>query len=146
MPAEFDKFGVRFQYPENWSLEIEDGADELSVSVASPGGAFWTLTIHPLAADLEALAETVLGVFRSEFTDLDFQAASEPLEDQHISGYDVHFYCLDFLNTATIRGFKTTRAAYILLCQAEDREFERFEPIFRAITTSLLRNQPAGDL
>jgi hypothetical protein len=146
MPAQFDNFSVKFQYPENWSLDIEDGAEDVSVSVASPGGAFWSVSIHPEGSDLDALAATVLGVYQKEFTDLDFESASDEIDQRRLAGYDVHFYCLDFLNTAVIRGFKTTRAAYILLCQAEDSEFERFEPVVRAITISLLRDQAENGL
>lgn len=141
MPAEFDNFGVRFQYPENWSLDVEEGAEECSISIASPVGAFWTLSIHPPGSDLATLTRTVLGVLQGEFSDLDFETVSDRLDDQPLTGYDVHFYCLDFINTAAVRAFQTSRAAYVLLYQAEDRDYERFEPIFRAITTSFLRNQ-----
>ena len=52
-------------------------------------------------------------------------------------GYDVHFFYLDFTNTAIIRGFRHALASCLVLYQAEDRDFAKLQPVFRAITTSL---------
>ncbi len=59
-------------------------------------------------------------------------------------GYDLNFFFLDLTNTARIRCVGTERATYTVFCQAEDREFERIEPVFRAMTTSLLGTFPIG--
>ena len=53
-------------------------------------------------------------------------------------GYDIDFVCLDLTNTAQIRGFQTEQASYVLLWQSEDRDFPAVEPVFRAITKSLV--------
>lgn len=54
-------------------------------------------------------------------------------------GFDVNFYCLDLTNTAWIRAGSTAAATYLILCQAEDREFSEVADIFRAMTASLLK-------
>jgi hypothetical protein len=141
MPAVFDNLGVRFQYPENWTLERqEDETTDPSVSVFSPGGAFWTLSIHPPGTDTARLVQVVLEALREEYQELDVEETVESIGETEMIGYDVNFYCLDLCNTAVVRGFHTRRASYVLLCQAEDREFARVQEVFRAMTTSLIRD------
>jgi hypothetical protein len=38
-----------------------------------------------------------------------------------------------------IRVFECDSSLVLLLCQAEDREFDRLEPVFEAMTVSLLQ-------
>lgn len=139
MPALFDKLGVRFAYPDNWLLEEQDAGGAPAVSVSSPEGAFWCLTIHPASADVAQVAKAVLDGVRNEYDNLDIEAVCEPISGQETLGYDVNFYCLDLLSTAQIRGFQTERATYTMLWQAEDCEFERVRQVFEAMTTSLIR-------
>jgi hypothetical protein len=142
MPAVYDKLGIRFLYPDNWTMdESEALSGNRSVSVYSPGGAFWTIVLHASHLDPDELAAGALETLKSEYADAEVQSVSEQIGERSISGYDLNFFYLDFTNTALIRGFRTASASCLVLCQAEDREFERVGPVFRAITTSLL----AGD-
>ena len=50
----------------------------------------------------------------------------------------MNFYCLDLTNTAMVRACTTPGGAYLILCQADDREFEQVAGVFQAITHSLL--------
>jgi hypothetical protein len=50
----------------------------------------------------------------------------------------MNFYCLNLTNTALVRGWRLSGAARVILHQAEDRDFATIEPVFRAITISLL--------
>ena len=78
---------------------------------------------------------------KAEFTDFEAEPASETVEGFELSGFDMNFYCLDLTNTALVRGFRTSDSTCIILYQAEDRDFATVEPVFRAITISLLRAQ-----
>lgn len=139
MPALYDSMGVRFQYPDNWTLEREPaGRNHTSVTVVSPVGAFWSLTIHPASEDLADLLRVVLSALRAEYQELDTETAVQAIGGRQVVGYDVNFYCLDLTNTAQVRGFQTDRATYVLLCQAEDRDFAAVERVFLAMTTSLI--------
>ena len=52
MPAHFDSLGISFQYPDNWTLDDSDALlGRKSVTVYSPGGAFWSVAIHSEAAE-----------------------------------------------------------------------------------------------
>lgn len=144
MPAVFDQLGIRFEYPDNWSVEQQtldpSIADGEQVVVSSPDTAFWQLSRHPLEAELEGLFDEALSALRGVYQEMEVVPASDTLEDRLIAGFDVSFYCLDFTNTSWLRGFKTSSATYLLICQAEDRELERAAPVFRAMLASLLRN------
>ena len=139
MPATFDKMGIRFLYPDNWTLdEGEALGGNCSVTVYSPQGAFWSIVLHPLAADPSELAATALQALKAEYSDSEAEPVHEEIGGTPLSGYDFNFFYLDFTNTALVRAFRTGDAACLVLCQAEDREFAALEPVFRAITTSLL--------
>jgi hypothetical protein len=139
MPAVYDKLGIRFLYPDNWTLDEQEAMEgNRSVSVYSPGGAFWSIALHATGADPGELAATALATLKGEYTDSEAEAVSELIGGQSISGYDMNFFYLDLTNTALIRCFRTATASCLVLCQAEDGEFEELAPVFRAITTSLL--------
>ncbi|HTU25361.1 MAG TPA: hypothetical protein VMF30_08190 [Pirellulales bacterium] len=145
MPAVFDKLGVRFLYPENWTLDEQEAlAGDNAVTVYSPEGGFWSLMLHPRSVDPDELTLAALDAMKAEFTDFEAEPASETIEGFELSGYDMNFYCLDLTNTALVRGFRTADATCIILYQAEDRDFATTEPVFRAITYSLLREAANG--
>jgi hypothetical protein len=140
MPAVFDKLGIRFQYPDNWQLDEKDAlAGESSVTVYSPGGAFWSINVHAREVAPKDLVEAALKAMRQEYDELDAERVRERAAGQDLVGYDLNFYCLDLTNTALVRAVRTADATFLILCQAEDREFAEVGPVFRAITASLLR-------
>jgi hypothetical protein len=139
MPAQFNRFGITFQYPENWSLDEADAvAGRESVTVNSPGGGFWSVAVHSRTSDPEELAGTVLAAMGEEYEGLESSPARETIAGCETVGYDLNFFCLDLTNTARVRCLRTSRRAYTIFCQAEDHEFDRIAPVFQAITTSLL--------
>jgi hypothetical protein len=140
MPATFNSLGISFQYPDNWTLEDTDAvAGRRSVTVYSPGGAFWSLAIHPRSADPSRLAEGVVTAMKEEYADLEVQETHERLAGHETVGYDLNFYCLDLTNSAQIRAVRVGQGTYTIFCQAEDQEFEQIQRVFQAITNSLLR-------
>ncbi len=140
MAAIFDKLGVRFLYPENWQLDESEAMDgNQVVTVYSPGGSFWSLMIHPAGASPAKLAATALKAMRQQYDELDAEEINEEVAGRDLVGYDMNFYCLDLTNTAQVRSYATDEAAYVIFYQADDREFAEIEPVFRAITISLLR-------
>ena len=62
----------------------------------------------------------------------------EEIEGTHSVGYDLLFYCLDFIVSSRVRSFSFENRTFVLLWQAEDKEFDEISPVFSAITTSLL--------
>jgi hypothetical protein len=140
MPNTFSGLGITFQYPDNWRLDEEDAvAGRDSVTVYGPEErAFWTVSVHPPAATPARLVATALQAMKEVYDSLDSEEVQETLVDQEMIGYDMNFFCLDLTNSAVVRGFRTPQASYVILYQAEDRDFEQLAPIFQAMTVSLL--------
>ena len=142
MPALFDKLGIFFQYPENWSLDESEAAEgQRSVSVYSPsGGAFWSLSVYSHQEDPQRLAAAALMAMKEEYDNLDAEAVQETRGNRELLGYDINFYCLDLTNTAAVRCLRTERATYTIFYEAEDREFEQVKLVFEAMSVSFLSN------
>lgn len=135
----FNRFGLAFDYPENWSVDTDDSQDRYAaVTVYSPEGGFWSVSGHAAGGDPAELAEAVLAQMRAEYQDLDSEAAGDDIAGRTLTGLDINFYCLDLTNTAQVRTLETADAIYLLICQAEDREWTAVSPVFAAITTSFV--------
>jgi hypothetical protein len=141
MPADYDRHGIRFQYPENWLLEDRAGEDELTVAVYSPGGAFWSLALYPTSVGPARLADDALAALRDEYDNLDAEPVRDVVAGQSMGGYNIDFIHLDLVCTALVRTWTSRSGTFVIHCQAEDREFARLEAVFHAITTSLLADQ-----
>jgi len=140
MPATYERQGISFQYPDNWTLEEEPiGEGQNMVTVSSPGTAFWTVTLHAGPADLQEFARTAVEAMRTEYEQLETEAAEEELDGHEVVGYDLNFQYLDLINTAQVRCVQVGQVLCCIFCQAENREFDRLEAVFQAITVSLLR-------
>jgi hypothetical protein len=140
MQARFDKFGIRFQYPDNWTLEADDLLHgQGAVSVYSPGGGFWSVTVHDPADDPAELVHAVVDAMRNMYDELDAEETLETIEGHRVRGCEMNFYYLDLTNTAIVRVLASARGNFVVVCQAEDREFAELENVFAAMTTSLLK-------
>ncbi|MGE0758331.1 MAG: hypothetical protein AB7O38_14985 [Pirellulaceae bacterium] len=146
MSAVFEKGGIRFQYPENWSIAEEDFIElPQTVSLQVPQGGLWSLTVYEPNADPTTLLRETLDQMRKEYADLESSTIVEQLEGVSATGHEMYFYCLDFLVCARSLALRTRQGKVLLLLwQAEDRDFATYEPVFRAITVSLLRESPAA--
>ena len=138
MPAHFQKPGISFLYPENWSIDEDEVSGDKAVTVYSPSGGFWSVAVHTGSADPVDLADSALDAMKKEYKDMEVEDVSETLADRKMIGYDLNFFLMDFTNTAQIRTFKCNKATYTILCQAEDHEFEQIHQVFQAMTVSLL--------
>ncbi len=147
MPALFQHSGIRFYYPENWTL-IDDELDgwPRSVTVESQETSFWTLHVYPPGEDTGPLLDKVIESIRDVYPDMDeVLEAKETFGQTETKGVDVCFFFLDLLVEAHIRALQTPLFTLIWHCQAESREFEKMEPVFCAIATSLLQSQVVAE-
>jgi hypothetical protein len=139
LPAVYDRFPVAFQYPENWQLSEDQSTGwPRSVSVTAASGAFWAAAVYPSSWSAEGLCQQALDVLRQEYRDLETQPHSEPIAGQQAAGFELNFYCLDFLVRCRLLAVTAGSHMALVTCQAEDREFDTLEDVFRAITTSLV--------
>ncbi|MGD9645854.1 MAG: hypothetical protein AB7U73_09085 [Pirellulales bacterium] len=143
MPQVYQHFGIRFQYPDNWTLDEEEAvAGNQSVAVYSPQGGFWSVAVHPPRTPRQPLADAALAAMREEYDNLDAEEVTEIVAGHKLTGYDINFYCLDLTSTALVRTIDLPEAVVLIFCQAEDREYAKIGPVFEAITRSLLALRP----
>jgi hypothetical protein len=136
MAAEYKERGIRFLYPENWLIASDKTAGwPHCVSVHSPSGAFWSLTLdsHPS----EDLFERVLSAVSAEYEEVEQSQVERQIGDQTLNGVELHFYCLDFLVVAQVLQCPSDLGPMVLLLQAESREFESLGQVFDAMYLSL---------
>ena len=141
MIAHYEKPGIRFAYPENWSI-VDEQLDQWpqGVAVQSPQGSYWDLRIFPSRIGLGEVSDQALDAMRQEYADLESEAVTEELFNSSVTavGYNLEFFCLNLLVTSRIRSFYVGSRTLLLVCQAENREFDRQRLVFDAITKSLL--------
>ena len=141
MTATYEKLGVRFMYPENWEIMDDDPlAEPRTIAAHNDTGAFWSVTIYQSEVDESEIAASALAALREEYEELEDQPASESIADVDACGYDVQFYVQQLVAAARIRSFPSSAGKVLMLCQAEDREFDQLEQVFQAMTLSYLKS------
>ena len=139
MPTKFKGLGVTFQYPENWTLDEEDMiAGRESVTVRSPSGGFWSVALDTGDCDPAELARVAVEAMKEEY-EVELEEARETVGGRELIGYDLSFFYLDLINTASVRSFHTKGATFTVFYQAEDREFNQIGRVFEAMTVSLIQ-------
>ena len=142
MPALYEHQGIRFYYPENWSLVDEElEAWPRSVTVQSAETSFFSLHVYPAGEEMGPIIDTVIDTIREVYPELEILEAKEKLGDVPAQGVDICFFFLDLLVEAKIRAVQTPTYTLVWHYQAESREFEKMEPVFQAIATSLMQTQ-----
>ena len=138
MIQNFERDGIRFQYPENWTLETDVDADGgWSVSVQSPETAFLLMTLRRDADNAAELADQTLDALKVEYKELDEANAVGTFAGQVAIGHDIDFLTLDIAVTCWTRCVQTLAGPLLVMCQVSEYERDRNEPVLRAICASL---------
>ena len=139
MTVIYDKLGVRLIYAERWKItEDEPNTEPRTLSIESPHGGLWELMLYSNPHDSDALADEALSVMREEYEDLEATVYATQFADVAASRYEIYFYHLDLLIHFRIMTAPLGEQVALLLWQAEDREFDEVDPVFRAMATTLL--------
>lgn len=141
MPQVFDEYGIRFIYPDNWSLAEPQGGDGIvDIMVETPGAGFWSVQILPAGMELKECFKKILNGLNQEYQYLEIDRCTDEIAGRQLDGYDVQFFCLDFVVDAKLLGVIDGGRSMIIYYQAEEREFKEMELVFQAISTSLLQS------
>ena len=142
MTATFEKNGLRFLYPDSWTLAEYSDADEFhEVSLESPEGSIWSVSVFPAEAQPKQLIQSCLEALQDQYDDLEASEFEGEFNGFEASGFDADFYCLDFLVAAQSRTLQHNGKTFSFFCQAESREFEKNLDVFNAITMSLMKHE-----
>ncbi len=137
MAVQFDQDGIRFRYPENWRLEREENDAGWTISLQSPDTAFMLISLREDMPSTEVMAETALEALREDYPDLEADECVDSLAGQPAVGHNIRFFSLDLTNTCWTRSFYSAGGTVLVLCQSNDLELEKTEPILKAICASL---------
>ena len=136
--SEFERDGVSFRYPANWSAEADDGGDGgWSVTVSSPQTAFVLVALRPDARDPADLADQTLDALRAEYKELDAENRAETVAGQLAVGHDVDFLTLDTPITCRTRCLETPAGPLLVMCQTSEYDRDANDPVLRAVVASL---------
>jgi hypothetical protein len=134
--AEFHDGGIRFRYPENWTLEREDNDTGWTVSVQSPGTAFLMVCLRHDTPATDEVADAALAALQDDYPELEFDPCIDSVAGQPAVGHVVRFFSLDLTNTCWTRSFYSSEGTVLVLWQVNDLELEHAEPILKAICSS----------
>jgi hypothetical protein len=135
---------IEFAYPDNWELQPPE-AEQLpqEVSVESPDGALWMVSIFSATRDPQSLLDEVLKSLADSYQDFEHAPAESAIEPAPVSCVQADFFCLDFLVTAKIQIFIKPPFVFVVLQQAESRLYDRSLAVFDAMTVSLVGGSAA---
>jgi len=137
MPARFDENGIQFQYPENWEMDRQETDGGWTVSVQSPGTAFFMVSFDGDMPEPQQMADTALEALRSEYPALESEEASSPIAGHSAVGHNVRFFSLDLTNTCWLRSFACNEGTVLVMWETNDLELERIGPVLDAMCVSL---------
>ncbi|MEL6105714.1 MAG: hypothetical protein AAFU85_06755 [Planctomycetota bacterium] len=141
MPAQFDSFGLRFLYPDNWTVAQRDEEDgNTGMTLDLPEGGFFSVETAVTSEPAELIEELAVAI-ASEYEDPERESISlELLPDAPAT--DLRFYYLDLLIICRIVVFRQEedRDSLVIQMQAESREFDKNEPVFDAILKQIVDN------
>jgi hypothetical protein len=146
MTGIYDEGGIRFEYPEDWEVEVTDDGPVVTVSLQAPSGLAFALvrTDEECPAPAE-LADEALAALRAEYDNLDAAPALETIDGHRAVGHDVEFISLDMTNACAIRCFRTPRRTVLVFGQWSDIEDEDAEGQIRRIRRSIEETEADED-
>lgn len=130
---------IEFAYPDNWELQPPE-AEQLpqEISVESPDGCLWMVSIFSATRDPNSLLDEVVKSLSESYQDFEYAAVESTIDPAPLICVQADFFCLDFLVTAKIQIFVKPPFVFVVLQQAESRLYDRTVAVFDAMTVSLL--------
>lgn len=139
MTAVFEQHGLRIQYPENWTLQQGQAEGQgLELQIVAPSGAFWSLLAFARQNEGEPLMQEILGNLEEQYDSVETSAVQESMGGFEASGHDTFFFYLDLLVANRMRCLSAGEHRFLIIWQAENRDFDNIEPVFQAITVGFL--------
>ena len=143
MPAQFDSFGIRFLYPDNWSIAEraeEDGENGATLDL--PGGGFVSLELTD-GGEVESMVDGIVAAIAADYEDLEREDIRREVLPQSTPVTDLRFYYLDLLIVSRLvvldpPGQPPGGDRLVVQMQAESRDFDKNEPVFDAILKQIV--------
>lgn len=134
MPTSFESFGIKFLYPDNWSLadrEESDGDD--GVTLELPSGGFFALEREREGALAEELIEEIADSLQEDYGDVEREELTLAEFPGTEKAVEFRFYYLDLLIISRLLIVSREGMTYLIQMQAESRDFDANELVFSAL-------------
>ena len=132
-----DEF-VRFRWPETWEFEREESDELLTLTVSSPETSFWSLSLlfdRPARADV---VQSAIDSLTEKYEQVDIYSPTRTPEEQPGLSQDLDFICLELVNSAFLRCYRTANLTALVYYQGTDHELEESRPVMEAISRTLV--------
>lgn len=134
MPATFESFGIKFLYPENWTIaDRGENEGQDGVTLELPCGGFFTIEREREGQLTEELIEEISQSIEQDYDEVereDLHLDGAPADEQAV---DFRFYYLDLLIISRLIIVNSGQQTYVVQMQAESRDFDENEPVFNAL-------------
>ena len=138
MPATFDSFGVKFLYPDNWTIaeRAEDESEE-GMTLELPSGGFFSIELEDEGLSDEEIIDRVHDTLKAEYHEIEVESIQldGAAEDERTT--ELRFYYLDLLIISRVILVKKDGETLVVQIQAESRDFDSNEQVFAAILQQL---------
>ena len=145
MDTTYQAHGVNFRYPGDWLVSEEQTDEQLAITISSPLTAFWMVSLFPDCPEPGDVVDTVLEAFQEEYSEMDEYPSKARVGQHPTVARDIDFVCLDVLNLASVRAFRTPEFTVMVLFQLTEAERDETGPILDKITRSLSFTSQAAD-
>ena len=134
MPATFESFGIKFLYPDNWTVSArgDDESDE-GVTLDLPSGGFFSIEVDDEGLTNEELIKRVHETLRGEYNEIEVEDVTLDGAGENEQTTELRFYYLDLLIVSRLVLLNRQRETLMVQIQAESRDFEQNEQVFAAI-------------
>lgn len=137
MIATFDRSGIRFQYPGNWTLDLEEDGDAWTATVQSGDLAFLLVSLRPDATAPAELADDALAALREEYKELEADPVVEAFNGRPALGHDIDFLTVDTTITCRTRAFDAAAGPVLVMVQFSEYDREKNEQVLEAMCASM---------
>jgi hypothetical protein len=138
MIAIFDDYGVRFEYPGDWELDVADDGTRTTISLQAPDApAFIMIALDADRPAPAEVADEALEAMRAEYPELEVLPALETIDGHRAIGHDLEFFSLDMTSTCAIRSFRTKRRTILIFAQWSSLDDDAAESQIRALRATL---------
>lgn len=137
MPNTYRTTGLRFAYPSGWEAHEEQTEEGLSITVAGEGSAFCSVMLMPDRPPAESVIEAAMTAYRESYDDFDVYPVTCRIAGRDAVGRDVDFFCMELVNSAWLRAFRTGRFTVLVLAQSGPDEQRGAKKAFETVCESL---------
>ena len=134
MPATFEAFGIKFLYPDNWTIadRAEDESDA-GTTLDLPSGGFLTIEMEDEGLGNDEIIEEIAKTIRAEYDEVEIDDVVLPGAVEGERAVDMRFYYLDLIVVSRVVLINSEQGTLVVQAQDESRDFEKNEAVFAAI-------------